>query len=174
MYLQDDLGGFGSLSTSLAINGSLRKKKDTTNIANDASERRINNSELIPEEFSTPPSPLADQTPSRVALAGDAEAVREPKSGEAEKRIRWLVESSSRGAGRGCRRAPPGWLAASAEGLGRSFRRMEKQPDSNRRGMGEPRYKAGAGDTASVRSICLHFMVKRVLSGGRRAVSLAG
>lgn len=51
---------------------------------------------------------------------------------------------------------------------------MEKQPDSNGRGMEEPRYKAGPGNVVSVRSICLYFMVKLVLSGGRRAVILPG
>ena len=51
---------------------------------------------------------------------------------------------------------------------------MEKQPDSNCRGMEEPRYKAGRGDVASLRSICLYFTAKLVLFGERRAVSLPG
>lgn len=39
---------------------------------------------------------------------------------------------------------------------------MEKQPDSNCRGMEKPKYKAGSRDVASLRSICLYFMAKLV------------
>lgn len=48
--------------------------------------------------------------------------------------------------------------------LGRGFRRTEKQPDC--RGMEEPRYKAGPGDVASLRSTDLYFMAKLVLFAG--------
>lgn len=115
MYLQEGLGGFSSLSPRLAISGSLGKKKHTEKVTNDASERKINPSELIPEIFFMPSSPLADQTPPLLVLALASEAVLEFKRGEAEKCIGWLVELSSCWAGWGCLCVQLGWVTAKAE-----------------------------------------------------------
>lgn len=68
------------------------KKKYTKKITNYAPERKINRFELIPEVFSMPSSPLADQTRSLPVLAFNAEAGLEFKGGEAERCVRQLEE----------------------------------------------------------------------------------